>query len=372
MTYFLNLSLPLWATLLPLCIAVYLANKYYKWKAKYYAATCEAQKEIIKLNTDLIKRKEDFIAISERLIEKTKQCHKLESDAIEREAHIIQLQKNLSLESEILQERISDKNRVISALHVQIEQLISDKEAHLLRIDELIETIGNLDAKCKSLEKAESEVQAYCQELIEANNKYLTDLNAAIGVINRTKRAAKQWAKYEAKKTFDSYKPKVTYSEKVAKEYGLKSPKDETITHDALGVARVFQADQSESVNNRHGKLIKQALQKGNEIIELCNEVNRGIAEQAERIRQELEVVDMSTLESGDSVKFRNGIVRKVSEIAKYSKIGITYDYRLRFDLSEYGITDNRLKGIIYYTRGGNWYEGLKPFELDIIQIIKA
>lgn len=94
MSYLLNLELPLWWFFLPLIISLYLAAKYYKWKAKYYdlsdrynKAKSEYQKSVEVLNS---KSQKDAEII-----------RKLNSEAVEREVLIMQLRKDLDISNDL-------------------------------------------------------------------------------------------------------------------------------------------------------------------------------------------------------------------------------------------------------------------------------
>jgi len=305
MNYLLNLSLPLWAMLLPLGIAALLAAKYYQSQSKLqkqkqkHDIAFELQKmkldELMQQRKELneaIESRKEIQALAKDIIKDlTEKCHKLESDAVEREALIKQARSNLD------------------AYVFKSNQLDLKVSKWAFELDEL-------DSRVKQLNGEISE---------------LKDLNDILyNIVQANSRTRKAYSKY-----IDSKKP-------------TETPQSETVVHDILGVARVFEADQSESVNNRHT------------VVNICNEVNRGIAEQAERIRQELEVVNMSQLESGDMVKLRNKENRTVIDVFNNGALG-----------RPFGITINKGTSTVslFYDKNGH-YDCVKH-GFDIIQIIK-
>jgi len=338
MTYLLNLPLPLWLMLLPLGIAALLAAKYYQSQGKLQKQKAQQGKEVeaaiqnFKIEELMQQRKELVLALQsaqERAKDMTAKLNKAESEALKREALIVQLQTSISLESEILQERIKDKNAVISERDAQIEQLQSK-----LQLSEL----------------AHNETKA-------DNEGLEIQFKDALSVINRTKRAQKQWDKICKEKaikllntTIEAVKQKQANGQDAMlhRMNEIRKAKSETVVHDSIGVLRVFQADQSESVNNRH-------------IVALCDEVNRGIAEQAQRINEELaSVVDMSALQEGDTVKFRNNTFDQIDRI---QKCNTDFDYKLNFADGTVGV----------YMKDGSYHKSETPNmnQWDIIQIIK-
>jgi len=281
----LNQALPLYFMLLPLGIAALLAYNLYrvqgifiKLKANYQNQLREAQNrldEVLNAEAENIERLTNV---------HREKLNKLESDAVEREALIVQLNK-------------------------QVEVLRSTVDIQKL-VDEGSELI---------------------QQQLNGEISELKDLNDILyNIVQANSRSRKAYSKYlNGKKT-------------------TETPQSETVVHDALGIARVFEADQSESVNNRH------------RVVNICNEVNRGIAEQVERIRQELEVVDMSQLESGDMVKLRNKENRTVIDVFNNGALG-----------RPFGITINKGTSTVslFYDKNGH-YDCVKH-GFDIIQIIK-
>jgi len=119
------------------------------------------------------------------------------------------------------------------------------------------------------------------------------------------------------------------------------------IIHDSLGNATLHLADPSESVNNRH-------------IEDLSNEVIRGVKEQSEAIKKELASVDMSTLQVGDTVKFRNNTFDQIDRVQKCND---DWDYKLNFADGTVGA----------YMKDGSYRKSETPNmnQWDIIQIIK-
>lgn len=336
MSYLLNLSLPLWWMFLPLVIALLLAAKLYQWqrifskmKANYQAQLREAQNRLDEANSSILNSalhgrvqvESNSVSLNTalqsvaHLKEVTAKLHKLETDAAEREALIVQLNK-----------KIKD-------------------------LDWLADFNNDLADSYKSL----SDLKQDTIEQIQA------DLVAAIAVINRTKRAAKQWGKYEAAK-----KAKLKGQVKTIIDDG----RIEGIVYDALGVPHptenqkagivpesvkfvtVYKADQSENDNGRH------------DVLSLCDEVSRGVKEQAELIKKELaSVVDLMTLEEGDSVKSRTGIIRRVTELVfcEPAQSNDTHIVKIRFN-------DNPFNH--YYDKFGNYEIGAID-NMDIVQIIK-
>jgi len=336
----LNQTLPLYFMLLPLCIAAYLANKYYKWKAKYYKAQFTAETNALQLIRDFERHKAQLeelnknsvslavaMQCTEQLKDVTAKLHKAESDAVEREILVRTLRADISNDSEIWQGRIKDKVATICDKQVEIGQL-ERQIAELKLTEQFNEAILSSDA--------------IVQNQLRDEIAELKDLNDILyGIIQANSRTRKAYDKYLTSKPIAGADESAPLGK---------------IIHDNIGNVTVRLADQSESVNNRHGKLIKQALQKGNEIIELCDEVNRGIKEQAERIRKELEVVDMSQLESGDAVKLRNGNSWVVSNISH--------------DASDISVLTYFVDGY-WYSPIGRFIDDTQTHESDIIQIIK-
>jgi len=333
----LNQTLPIYFMLLPLGIAALLAanlyrvqNTFSKIKANYQAQLREAQN---RLDESIASEKELRTAALNgvhELKDVTAKLHKAESDGVEREALVRTLRADLSNESEILQGRIADKNAVISEKDAQIEYLNRQIERKRLEIQDNELAVEQIKSKLSEREKLINELYASVSELHDEGVD-LKDLNDILyGIVQANSRTRKAYSKY-----LDSKKP-------------TETPQSETVVHDILGVARVFQADQSENVNNRHT------------VVNICNEVNRGIAEQAERIRQELEVVDMSQLESGDMVKLRNKENRTVIDVFNNGALG-----------RPFGITINKGTSTVslFYDKNGH-YDCVKH-GFDIIQIIK-
>jgi hypothetical protein len=421
MTYLLNLPLPLWAMFLPLGIAAILAYNLYrvqnicsKLKANYQAQLREAQnrldeatKNSVSLTvalqgTNQLKEVAEKLHAAESELAKYKLAirqaddnlndvrltwsaksekdaeiiRNLNTQAVEREALIVQLKKDLANESEILQERIKDKNAVISEkdaqiteLNKQVEYLATLSDLNKMAAQHRLEWAESLQSKLELSEVAHNETkedligEKYYIDAIAEAYKILYDL------VKRNSRTRKQYdsvmQSIGEKRAFAMNNLTQSVLElanknanrKVQTKTIIDDGKAETVVPDSLGTPRVFQADQSESVNDRHGKLIEQALQKGNEIIELCNEINRGIAEQAQRINEELaSVVDMSQLESGDSVILRNSNSWVASNITH--------------DASDTSILTYFVDGY-WYSPIGRFMSNILPHENDIIQIIK-
>jgi len=327
MNYLLNLSLPVYFMLLPLGIAVYLANKYYKWKAKYYALKENANATLLQsiyenrqLKEAIESRKETQALAKDIIKDLTEKCHKLESDAVEREILVRTLRADLSNESEILQGRIKDKNDVIDERNSQIEYLNRQIERKRLEIQDNELAVEQL-----------KDINDVLYNIVQANSR--------------------------TRKAYDKYITSTIVGADESAPLGK-------IIHDSLGNATVHLADQSKAFNNRSFKGVSFEQVNGGipkEVYQICNEVNRGFAEQAERIRQELEVVDMSTLESGDSVKLRNNEIVKVLSIEQVEILG-TKKWLLGFGING---------GQEYYNENGVWGTKGKVWEWDIIQIIK-
>jgi hypothetical protein len=327
MTYLLNQSLPLWLMLMPLGIAALLAAKLCQWqsifskmKANYQMQLREAQN---RLDAALNSESENIERLTNVHREK---LHAAESELAKYKLAIRQADDNLNdvrLTWSAKSEKDAEIIRNLNSQSVEREALIKSLNSQ----------IGELTDKLNFNEciiSGDSLIQKQLRGEIE---KLQADLNAAIGVINRTKRAAKQWHKYKQSLVLQRMEE-------------IREAKTEKVVHGSLGNARVFEADQSESVNNRHT------------VVNICNEVNRGIAEQAERIRQELEVVDMSKLESGDSVKFRSGAIHEVKNT--YTPANTAYFISV---VTKEGSDEA-------YCKNGNRYNLIET-PSDIVQIIK-
>jgi len=343
----LNQTLPLYFMLLPLGIAVYLASKYYKWKAKYYKAQFTAETNALQLIRDYERHKAQLeelnknsvsltvaLQATEQLKDVTAKLHTAESELAKYKLAIRQADDNLNdvrLTWSAKSERDAEIIRGLNSQAVEREALITElnKQVEILR--------STVD-----IQKLVDEGSELIQQQLNGEISELKDLNDILyGIIQANSRTRKAYDKYLTSKPIAGADESAPLGK---------------IIHDSLGNATVHLADQSEDVNDRHGKLIKQALQKGNEIIELCNEVNRGVAEQAERIRQELKVVDMSQLDSGDIVKLRNGNSWAVSNISHdASDISV-----LTYFVDDY-----------WYSPIGRFIDDTQTHESDIIQIIK-
>jgi len=354
MTYLINLSLPLWAIFLPLGIAAVLAAKYYqsesafsKMKSNYQAQLREAQNRLDEATKNSVSL---TLALqgTNQLKDVSEKLHKAESDAVEREILVRALRADLANESEILQGRIKDKNAVISERDAQIEQLQSKLQLSELAHNETKEDlIGE-----KYYIDAIAEVYKVLYGLVKRNSRTRKQYDAVMQSIGE-KRA---FAMNNLTQSILELANKKA-SQKAQTKTIIDDGKVDGVVYDSLGTLRVFQADQSESVNNRH------------EIVNICNEVNRGIAEQAQRIKEELaSVVDMSQLQVGDSIEFRNSTVKTVVRLG-YDNRGINYLYWIMVDSNE---GDHwRIKDIIDYTTKGYYYRNEDISNFDIIQIIK-
>jgi len=352
MTYLINLSLPLYFMLLPLGIAVYLANKYYKWKAKYYALKEDADVTLLQSiyeNRELKERLQDqsantislsqAIGMSDEIASLSEKLGKAESELeaarvradnytslsdmykkqTEKDAEIIRGLNAQAVEREAL---ITELNREFAAAQSEIERLIpiaSDINDLKTIHEYLVKDYEQLESKLQLSELAHIETQTdldgerYYLDAVAEAYKILYD------IVKRNSRTRKQYdgamKSIGEKRAFAMGNLNRSILA-LADKNPTETPQSETVVHDTLGVARVFQADQSEAVNNRHN------------VVNICNEVNRGIAEQAERIRQELRAVDMSTLQVGDTVKFLNGTFDTVDRI---NKCNGDWDYRVYF-----------------------------------------
>jgi len=269
MTYFLNLSLPLYFMLLPLGIAALLAAKLYQWqsifskvKANYQAQLREAQN---RLDEAMQKASDDIDKFAldnrDRCAKDAEIINKLKSEAVEREAHIQSLNRQIERkrleikDNELAVEQLKSKLRLSELAHIETQ---TDLDGERYYLDAVAEAYKILYDIVKRNSRTRKQYEGVMKSIGEKRAFAMGNLNRS--VLGLADKNAKQ--KAQTKTIIDD-------------------GKIDGIVHDALGVARVFQADQSESVNNRHT------------VVNICNEVNRGIAEQAERIRQELEVVDM-------------------------------------------------------------------------------
>jgi len=359
MNYLLNLSLPLYFMLLPLGIAVVLAAKLYQWqsifskvKANYQAQLREAQNRLDEAN------KKEYFSMSHttgvtenyyqeahkkaeaELKDLTEKCHKLESDAVEREALIVSLNAKIDnlLDSCALR---SDRIR-----HLESKIELCEK-AH-------IETQTDLDGERYYLD-AVAEAYKILYDLVKRNSRTRKQYDGAMKSIGEKRAFAMgnlNRSILELAGKNEKQKQANGQDAMLQRMKEIRDVKAEKVVHDSLGNARVFQADQSESVNNRHT------------VVNICNEVNRGITEQAERIRQELEVVDMSQLKCWDSVKLRCGAVKVVKS---FTICNINHD--LDTHTIKIHFADNPFNH--YYDKSGN-YEVNREDPMDIIKIIKA
>jgi hypothetical protein len=302
MNYLLNLELPLWWFFLPLIVALVPSAKWSKWKAKYYKAQYKAETNALQLIRDFERHK----AASEAYC---LELHKLKQDSAEREALITEL------------------NREFSAAQSEIERLlpIASDVNDLKTIHEcLVKDYEQLESRLQLSELAHNETKAEIKGLE-------IQFKDALSVINRTGRAKKQWDKICKEKATKLLNATVG---KVKQKAG--------IVDESVKFVTVYKADQSEDFNARHIK-------------ELGSEVVRGIQEQNAAIKKELQQVDMSTLEAGDSVRFRKGAIMEVTEVYKGKEL-----YFVGFP-----------EGDAYYKANGAWGTEGKYRPLDIIQIIK-
>ncbi len=332
MNYLLNLELPLYWLFLPLVIAGLCAYKYYQWRSIFSKMKTNYQTQLREAQNRLDE------ALNAEGNSLTRQANKYESEIAQLKLAIRQADDNLNDVRLTWAGKAEKDAEIIRGLNAQAVE----REALIVSLNKRIELLtGNLDAYTHKSNALDLKVSKWAFELDEKDEliaKLQADLTAAISVINRTGRGRKQWAKIEAAKRAERNSKTVTI---------INDGRIEGVIHDSLGVPTITQADQSEDFNARHIK-------------ELSSEVVRGIQEQNAAIKKELQQVDMSTLEVGDSVKFRNGNIHKVSSIVTPKRDVTHFDIELFI-------------GSVYYSFCNNGCcllsNALSPY--DIIQIIK-
>jgi len=304
MNYLLNLELPLYWLFLPLVIAGLCAYKYYQ--VRYILQKQKSRHE-----------KDVETAIQNYKIEELlKQRNELVSALkLAQERADLSAKKCYKLETDAAERE---------ALIEQLNKQVTEQSERLAKHDELAKKHGaNMAGKVKEIEQLKAEVT------------YLDERNEKLyNLVTANSRTRKAWEK-------------INKCQNIAVQNLQQQPE---VVHDSLGVPTITQADQSEGFNARHIK-------------ELGSEVVRGIEQQNAAIKKELEQVDMSMLEAGDRVRFRNDIFQAIEKIdfLKSEGEGDNHTIKIRFSDSPFNH---------YYDKFGN-YEINTLDNMDIIQIIK-
>jgi len=387
MTYFLNLSLPVYFMLLPLGIAVVLAANLYrvqsifgKMKANYQVQLREAQN---RLDTALNSEAENIERLNNVHREK---LHALESELAKYKLAIRQADDNLNdvrLTWSVKSEKDAEIIRGLNAQAVEREALISQIRSNLdayvfksnqldIKVSKWAFELDELDALVKQLrgeiEQLESKLQLSelahieTQADLDGERYYLDAVAKAYRVfymlVRNNSRPRKQYGAILDKMGDLERKEFIKLNKDIldmTKEKPTETPQSETVVHDILGVARVFQADQSESVNNSHIK-------------DLSNEVVRGVKEQAEVINKELASVDIRKIEIGDSLVYYGGLIRKVVDLGDNNGGGYPIWIKVENESSDSDLIRDEVG---YALNGSYWVNGDAKHEFDIIQIIK-
>lgn len=358
----LNQSLPLWVMFLPLGIAALLAAKLYQWQSIFSKVKANYQAQLRELQGRLDESIASEKEISKSFQKQAARILELESELTKHKLAIRQADDNLN-DVRLTWSKKSEKDaeiiRGLNAQAVEREALISQIRSNLdayvfksnqldIKVSKWAFELDELDALVKQLRGEIEQLESKLQLSELAHNETKADIKGleiqfkdALSVINRTGRAKAQWAKICKDKATKLLNATV---DRVKQKAGIVDKSVKFVT--------VYKADQGESDNGRHN------------IVALCNEVNRGIAEQAERIRQELEVVDMSQLKTWDSVKLRCGAVKVVKDFTICN-----IDHELDTHTIKIHFADNPFYH--YYDKAGN-YEVNREDPMDIIQIIKA